>query len=44
MKSAGPGMKVVFLTFEFEAWDALADVHSLMLAEDRFEVTVVSIL
>lgn len=43
MKSAGPRIKVVFLTFYFEAWDALADVHSLMLADDRFEVTVVSI-
>ena len=43
MNSAGHRIKVVFLTFYFEAWDALADVHSLMLADDRFEVTVVSI-
>jgi hypothetical protein len=36
-------IKVVFLTFYFEAWDALADVHSQMLNDERFEVTVVSI-
>lgn len=36
-------IKVVFLTFYFEAWDALADVHAEMLADPRFEVTVISI-
>jgi hypothetical protein len=36
-------IKVVFLTFYFEAWDALADVHSQMLNDERFDVTVVSI-
>jgi hypothetical protein len=36
-------IKVVFLTFYFEAWDALADVHSQMLNDDRFDVTVISI-
>jgi len=33
-------IKVAFLTFYYEAWDALADVHKLMLADDRFEVRV----
>lgn len=36
-------IKVVFLTFYFEAWDALADIHSQMLADPRFDVTVISI-
>ena len=36
-------IKVVFLTFYFEAWDAFADIHTQMLADDRFEVTVISI-
>jgi len=36
-------IKVVFLTFYFEAWDALADVHSQMLNDERFDVTVISI-
>jgi hypothetical protein len=36
-------IKVVFLTFYFEAWDALADVHAEMLTDPRFEVTVISI-
>lgn len=36
-------IKVVFLTFYFEAWDALADVHARMLNDERFDVTVVSI-
>ncbi|MEN9751234.1 MAG: hypothetical protein RLZZ600_281 [Actinomycetota bacterium] len=35
--------KVVFLTFYFEAWDALADIHTLMAADARFDVTVASI-
>ena len=36
-------IKVVFLTFYFEAWDALADVHAQMIADPRFEVTLISI-
>lgn len=36
-------IKVVFLTFYFEAWDALADVHARMLADPKFDVTVISI-
>lgn len=36
-------IRVVFLTFYFEAWDALADVHAQMITDPRFEVTVISI-
>ncbi len=36
-------IKVVFLTFYFEAWDALADVHAQMIADPQFEVTLISI-
>jgi hypothetical protein len=36
-------IKVVFLTFYFEAWDALADIQEQMLADSRFDVTVISI-
>lgn len=36
-------IRVVFLTFYFEAWDALAEVYSRMKADPRFEVTVVAI-
>ena len=36
-------IRVVFLTFYYEAWDALADIHAIMLADPRFEVTVISI-
>ena len=43
MTSSAPRIKVVFLTFYFEAWDALADIHELMLADKRFDVTVISI-
>lgn len=43
MNSQGSPIKVVFLTFYFEAWDALADVHAEMLNDPRFEVTVISI-
>jgi hypothetical protein len=43
MTSSGLPIKVVFLTFYFEAWDALADVHAHMLADPRFEVTVIAI-
>ncbi len=34
---------MVFLTFYFEAWDALAEVYNLMSADPRFAVTVVGI-
>jgi hypothetical protein len=43
MTAQGSPIKVVFLTFYFEAWDALADVHAQMLTDPRFEVTVISI-
>ena len=36
-------IKVVFLTFYYEAWDALAGVYELMLADPRFDVKVVAI-
>ena len=36
-------IKVAFLTFYFEAWDALADVHAQMAADERFETKVISI-
>jgi hypothetical protein len=36
-------IKVVFLTFYFEAWDALADVHDQMRSDSRFDVNVISI-
>jgi hypothetical protein len=35
--------KVVFLTFYYEAWDALAEIHKLMVADPRFEVQVVAV-
>jgi CDP-glycerol glycerophosphotransferase (TagB/SpsB family) len=41
--TAARRIRVVFLTFYFEAWDALADVHALMAADSRFEVTVATI-
>lgn len=40
---ATPRKKVVFLTFYYEAWDALADVYQLMKRDSRFEVQVVAI-
>ena len=40
---AAPRKKVVFLTFYYEAWDALAEVHQLMKRDSRFEVKVVAI-
>ncbi|MFM5952182.1 MAG: hypothetical protein ACKOOE_06300 [Micrococcales bacterium] len=43
MTASNEPIKVVFLTFYFEAWDALADIHSKMVADDRFETKVVSI-
>jgi hypothetical protein len=36
-------IKVVFLTFYFEAWDALAETHRIMSGDPRFEVTVVAV-
>lgn len=36
-------IRVIFLTFYFEAWDSLAEVHAIMAADERFEVTVISI-
>ena len=40
---ANPRKKVVFLTFYYEAWDALAEVYQLMARDSRFEVQVVAI-
>lgn len=42
MNSSRP-IRVVFLSFYFEAWDALADIYRLMLANPSFEPTVISI-
>ena len=36
-------VRVVFLTFYFEAWDALADIYEQMESDSRFDVTVISI-
>jgi hypothetical protein len=36
-------IKVVFLVLYFEAWDSLAEVYRLMLNDERFEPTVISI-
>lgn len=36
-------IKVIFLTFYYEAWDSLAEVYSRMLADAAFEPTVVTI-
>lgn len=36
-------IRVVFLSFYFEAWDALADIYRLMLADERFDPIVISI-
>lgn len=41
--SATPRKKVVFLTFYYEAWDALAELYRLMSQDSRFEVAVVAI-
>ena len=43
MTNESTPIKVVFLTFYFEAWDALADVHANMVKDPRFDVTVISI-
>lgn len=37
-----PKIRVAFLLFYFEAWDALAGIHREMLHDARFEVTVFS--
>jgi len=42
MNSSRP-IRVVFLSFYIEAWDALADIYRLMLDDPRFEPTVISI-
>ena len=36
-------IKVVFLTFYYEAWDALSGIYELMVPDPRFEVQVVAI-
>lgn len=36
-------IRVTFLTFYYEAWDALSGVYELMVADPRFEVQVVAI-
>jgi hypothetical protein len=36
-------IRVVFLTFYYEAWDALSGIYELMLADPRFEIQVVAI-
>jgi len=36
-------IRVVFLLFYFEAWDSLAEVYNLMLADERFEPIIVTI-
>jgi CDP-glycerol glycerophosphotransferase (TagB/SpsB family) len=43
LETAANPIKVVFLTFYYEAWDSLADIHQLMSSDPRFEVTVISI-
>jgi hypothetical protein len=42
MNSSRP-IRVVFLSFYFEAWDALDGIYRQMLADPRFEPTVISI-
>jgi hypothetical protein len=42
MNSSRP-IRVVFLSFYFEAWDALADIYRQMLADPRFEPLVIGI-
>ena len=39
----GRPIRVTFLTFYYEAWDALSGVYELMRADRRFDVTVVAI-
>jgi len=41
--SEGGQIRVVFLVFYYEAWDALAGIHGLMRANSGFDVTVISI-
>ena len=40
---AAPPKRVVFLTFYYEAWDALAEIYKLMVTDPRFQVQVVAI-
>ncbi len=35
--------RIASLTFYYEAWDALAEIHELMLQDPRFEVKVVAV-
>lgn len=42
MNSSRP-IRVVFLSFYIEAWDALAEIYQRMLENPRFEPTVISI-
>ena len=41
--NSGRPIRVVFLSFYFEAWDALADIYRQMLTDPRFEPIVISI-
>jgi hypothetical protein len=41
--SEGGQIRVVFLVFYYEAWDALAGIHDLMRTSSQFDVTVISI-
>lgn len=43
MNTSERRIRVVFLTFYFEAWDALADIYEQMDADSRFDVDVISI-
>ena len=36
-------IRVALLTFYFEAWDAFAELHRMLLADPRFEVLVVAV-
>ena len=41
--SEGGQIRVVFLVFYYEAWDALAGIYDLMRTSSQFDVTVISI-
>lgn len=43
MSKARGRIRVVFLVFYFEAWDALAEIYQQMLSSDDFEPVVVTI-
>jgi hypothetical protein len=36
-------IRVALLTFYYEAWDAFAELHKLLLTDARFEVLVVAV-